>query len=403
MLKKFKVDTLFGNINPPQLPNVAIDIDYTLKVVDEDGNITDTEHTLSISQMDMRNLIRNMYGEFYFIWADNYSDYLNLAEEATDNWSMLWESHKRNYIDVSLAQQLQAYFADYNPIENYRGTEVTTNIHKDATYEGGKVKDTTTSDRDNMSATYQGGEYTDNVTTTNDAYSAAYEGGKIKTSLDTSDTPDATTVETTHYESTYDKSVSEQSARYKDETDVYGTTHTGSADKNYVDYGTLTVTQSTKNKITKIEGGTDAKGTGSQANASGSNDRTITYGDVEVVVDGETGKITGINNTDGTVIANQDNNHDHIEKTTDYGSVTVTSDANGNITITATDAHTNATESQDKNIHTRFGNMGVMTTQQMIEQSLNLYKRNFAEEIVSDFCNKYCIISPLQEGSGLEW
>lgn len=292
-------------------------------------NVSGTEETLTYNGYDIVDDLVYRYGDMYYFYNTNselelielYQRYLRLNKV---NWSAV----------------AKAYFAEYNPIDNYNMIETGNDSTKVSGTNSESNAHTITADGTNFTknlVTHKTGNVTDNdisvgTTQSNDTMTVSSQTTDTETPNNYTVTrnPNITTTEsptnrtTKHYTTTFD-----------DVSD-------GRLDSYDVTSGDIS-TKSTGTESTVTTGSIQKSG-------NNSTNQTNTIGDV-------------INAVKSTA---------RSEETLDTNTTTI----NNNTTYTHT--------------LTRSGNIGVTTTAQMITQELELRLFNLFNRIVNGFVNTYC-------------
>lgn len=137
----------------------------------------------------------------------------------------------------------------------------------------------------------------------------------------------------------------------------------------------------------------DSDATGSTTNTGTDQVNTYNYGfnSDTAVLNEKTDNILGSgNNTTGTIDSTENiTDTGTVNKSvTDTGTVNRNGSDTGTVDKTATDI---GTVKHDRNGNT-YGNIGVTTTQQMIEQERNTVKFNIYDYIITEFKKRFCIM-----------
>lgn len=100
-------------------------LSVTYKHWQNDGTEAETPYTFTMTKQDVMQLIHLNWGPWSFVW---YEDGIPIAfdsdisVQAFAQFCRQFSGYKTRCL-VNLQRQLEAYFADYNPIENYNGNE----------------------------------------------------------------------------------------------------------------------------------------------------------------------------------------------------------------------------------------------------------------------------------------
>ena len=150
MLKKIQVNkALLSLVETTVIDWFAVSVDYD--IYKSDG--TSESKTFTVDKLETLQELTEMYGTWYYVYDDELISWnTSLPELPQAGLADCFKRYKE-HCGVNLSKMLSAYESEYNPIENYNGTETSTESYtnyKDEKTISGKVKTNVDVENKNM-------------------------------------------------------------------------------------------------------------------------------------------------------------------------------------------------------------------------------------------------------------